>query len=87
MKRALVLALLLGLTGCYGKLHKKHTQQCQLMFVASDGKTFWFMRPNHEIFSMNFDNPPAFQSDLKFRDITYFDDSADQVHFVKAQLY
>ena len=87
-KLTAILLLLASLVGCkgYGGSHLKDTQECQLVFISVDHHQYYFVRPNSEIFVMNFDNPPEFRTGLKFHTITYYDDSADQVHFVKAQI-
>jgi hypothetical protein len=63
----------------------KHTWDCQLVQQASKS-SYWFVRPNHEIFEMFFDNPPIFPVGVQLRDIAYTDDNADMRHFVKATL-
>jgi hypothetical protein len=61
----------------------KHTWDCQLVARPTE-HSFWFMRPNRELFETYFDNPPIFQPGTQFKDITYTDDNADLRHFVKA---
>ena len=85
-KLTILLLSLSLLPACYGGRHQKHTQACQLVFISPGGRLYWFMRANREVFAMNFDNPPALPIGTSFKDVTYFDDSADQVHFVKAQI-
>lgn len=63
----------------------KHTQECQLVQQASGG-SFWFMRPDNELFEMYFDNPPILRQGMRFKDIAYTDDNADMRHFVNATL-
>lgn len=62
----------------------KHQGPCTVM-VNNDGR-LWFQRPNGELYSMYFDNPPAFSVGVKFSDLAYTDDSADMKHFVSATL-
>ena len=76
-----------GSVAGYHRFHHplKHTQACFL--AQSDGRSFWFIRPNREIFEMYLDNPPEIFNRVRdFRDITYTDDNADMRHFVSAQL-
>lgn len=63
----------------------KHTWDCVLIDHPTE-HTFWFIRPNREIFEAYFDNPPIFPVGTQFRDIAYTDDNADLRHFVKATI-
>lgn len=63
----------------------KHTWDCQLVSHNTE-HTFWFVRPNKELFEVYFDNPPILQVGMSFKDIAYTDDNADLRHFVKATL-
>jgi hypothetical protein len=63
----------------------KHTWECQMVQQASPG-AFWFVRPNHELFEMYFDNPPILRPGMLFKDIAYTDDNADMRHFLAATL-
>jgi len=63
----------------------KDTQRCQLFRVT--GQSFWFVRPDGEVFEMFFDNPPAALSPgMNFTHVLYKDDNAYMRHFVSAQL-
>lgn len=55
--------------GWYGGWHQKHTWNCQLVY-KDPGGLFYFQRPNKEIFTMLFDNPPSLYLGIKLRDIT-----------------
>lgn len=63
----------------------KHTWDCQIVLIGNAG-TFWFERPNKELFEMYFDNPPILRVGMAFKDVTYTDDNADMRHFVKATM-
>ena len=70
---------------CQSHYHPlKHTWDCQVVYVNSH--IYWFMRPNHELFEMYFDNPPILQLGMQLHDIAYTDDNADMRHFVKATM-
>jgi hypothetical protein len=60
----------------------KHTWECRVLAV--NGHSFWFVRPNNELFEAYFDNPPLLRPGMPLSDIAYTDDNADQRHFVKA---
>jgi hypothetical protein len=85
VKTALLVGLLLATIGCHPQ--EKHTGPAQLIYISEGRTQFWFVRPNHELFEMCFDNPPPqWFLNNRFVDITYFDDNADKRHFIKARL-
>jgi hypothetical protein len=70
----------------YSRHRQKHTGPVLVSHRASTN-CFYFVRPNDELFVTCFDNPPAFDVKMKFRDIVYTDDNEDLKHFVKASLW
>jgi hypothetical protein len=90
--RVFLWAAVLFTSGCfshagYVRYHHplKHTWDCQLI-AQPTGHVYWYMRPNHELFEVYWDNPPLSWAGAQFKDIAYTDDNADMRHFVKATL-
>jgi len=57
-----------------------------MLALISTPQSFWFLRPDQEVFEMFFDNPPKLQTGTNLADIVYTDDNSWERHFVSAQL-
>jgi hypothetical protein len=81
----LAFALGLGSASAFHKYHHpiKHTGLCTL--IDRSGNTFYFTRPNGELFVMTFDGPAAIYPNRLARDIYYQDNNSNSQHFVKAR--
>lgn len=80
-----VLSVILFVSLMHYRHAEKHTGPVQVALI--DGQKIYFMRPNREIFIMEFDGSrPKFAEKATFRDITYWDWNRDIRHFVKATL-
>lgn len=88
MKRIIVILILVAGNVAMGSFigHRRWQQKSTgpAVLQLKMGSSFWFARPNGEVFEMFFDNPPPFQPGMRMDDITYTDDNESMRHFLKA---